>query len=501
MGDFNHGHIQWKSLESTGGEDQRFIILIQDSFLTQHVLEPTRGENVLDIVLSSQKELVDNVKIHEPLGNSDHNQIHFDINVKSESKKTYRRNFHKGNFKDMRKYLAKLDWNNMLMNKTAIECWNILKYEIESVIDTFVPLKKQGKRSRKKHLSKEAIRKIVFKQTMWRVYKHTRKDEDYANYKEALNLVTTEIRKSKRTFENKLAGNIKNDSKSFYAYVRSKQKVRNKVGPLENNRGNIISDGFQMAEVLNEYFSSVFNTEDISPLPVPFTKFEGNKSKHLGQLFVTPEMIAQKIKKMKDNKSPGVYGIPPKLLKEIVEQISTLLTKLFNLSLEEGIVPSEWKEANITPLFKKGLRNKPENYRPVSLTSVVCKLLETLIRDHMVEFLVKHKLTNTSQNGFLKARSCLTNLLCFFEEITKWVDDGSPVNVVYLDFQKAFDKVPHQRLLLKLKAHGIGNDVINWIEKWLTHRRQRVIVDGEISNWKSVLSGVPQRSVLGPMLF
>ena len=146
---------------------------------------------------------MDSIKIHEPLGNSYHNQIHFDINVKSESKtkKTYRRNFHKGNYKDMRKYLAKLDWNNMLMNKTAIECWNILKYEIESIIDKFVPLKNQGKRCRKKHLSKEAIRKIVFKQTMWRVYRHTRKDEDYANYKKALYLATTGIRKSKRAFE------------------------------------------------------------------------------------------------------------------------------------------------------------------------------------------------------------------------------------------------------------------------------------------------------------
>ena len=122
---------------------------------------------------------------------------------------------------------------------------------------------------------------IVFKQTMWRDYRRTIKDEDYANYKEALNLATTEIRKSKRTFEKKLAGNTKNDSKSFYADVRSKQKVRDKVGPLENNSGNIISDGFQMAKVLNEYFSSVFTTEDISSFPVPFTKFVGNKSEHL----------------------------------------------------------------------------------------------------------------------------------------------------------------------------------------------------------------------------
>ena len=189
---------------------------------------------------------MDNVKIFEPLGNSDHNQIHFDINVKSESKnkKTYKRNFHKGNYKDMRKYLAKLDWNNMLMNKTAIECWNILKYEIESIIDTFFPFQKQGKRCRKKHLTIEAIRKIVLKQTMWRVYRRTGKEEDYENYKEALNAATTEIRQSKRSYEQILACNIKNDSKSFYAYVRSKQNVQDKVGPLEDSAGNIIYQGF-----------------------------------------------------------------------------------------------------------------------------------------------------------------------------------------------------------------------------------------------------------------
>ena len=241
------------------------------------------------------------------------------------------------------------------------------------------------------------------------------------------------------------------------------------VGPLEDNAGNIITQGFLMAEELNMHFSSVFTREDTSSIPVPETKFKGSEGERVGQLVVTPEAVVSKINNMKEHKSPGVGGISSKILKETVEQTSTPLAHVFNMPLQEGIVPFEWKEANI-------------------------------IRDQMMDFLIKHKLINPSQHGFLKAKSCLTNLLCFLEEITKWVDDGSPVDVIYLDFQKAFDKVPHQRLISKLKSHGMGNSIINWIEQWLTDRRQRVVVDVEVSSWKSVLSGVPQRSVLGPIL-
>ena len=124
----------------------------------------------------------------------------------------------------------------------------------------------------------------------------------------------------------------------------------------------------------------------------------------LGHLVVTPEVVANKINNMKENKSPGVDGIAPKILKETVQQIFTTLAHVFNVSLQEGIVPLEWKEANIIPLFKKGSRNKSVDYRPVSLTSVICKVLETIIRDHMMDLFIKHKLMNPSQHGFLKAR-------------------------------------------------------------------------------------------------
>ena len=147
-----------------------------------------------------------------------------------------------------------------------------------------------------------------------------------------------------------------------------------------------------MAEDLNWYFSSVFTGEGISSSPVPDAKFQKAKSDYLGQLILTPELVAKKIKAMEDNKSHGVDGIPPNLLMETVEKISIPLGRVFNLSLKEGVVLFEGKEANIIPLFKKGSINKSENYRWVRLISVICRLLERLIKDHMVEFFIRHTL-------------------------------------------------------------------------------------------------------------
>ena len=160
-----------------------------------------------------------------------------------------------------------------MKNKTATECWNILRGELDSAIDSHVAMTKLGKRSKKKHLSKDAFRNIRYKQNMWRVYKHTGKDKDY----DALNAATNEVRKSKRNVEHKLAQNIKPDSKFFYAYVRSKQSVRDRVGPLEDNAGNKITQGILMAEEFNMHFSSVFTREDTSSLPVPETSEKEKK--------------------------------------------------------------------------------------------------------------------------------------------------------------------------------------------------------------------------------
>ena len=298
--------------------------------------------------------------------------------------------------------------------------------------------------------------------------------------------------------ENTAIDKIKENSKFFFKYAKKFSKCNENIGPLQEKSGNIVNNNEDMAKILANQYRSVF----LKPLDTyPEYSHQDYNCGIMKEVLFTEENISKNIMRLKNSSSPGPDCIISECYKYGGSYMKDALIDIFSQMYDEGYSPYKSRLAWISPTWKGKSKLDPANYRPIALTNNLSKIFEGVIREHILNHLSENNAMDITQHGSIKGMSTTSQLLEQIKYVHEILENGSNLELIYLDFSKAYDRVDHKILLSKLEKMGIIGKNLNFIEHWLTQRKQRVKVADSLSQWDEMISGIPQGSVLGPLLF
>ena len=383
---------------------------------------------------------------------------------------------------------------------------------LQCLIENHCPKKKLNKKAlklRNKPWINLRIQKMMkMRDKLLHQFKITKLPADLVAYKQFRNRVVNELREAKKKYYHQYFDDNKNNMKMLWTGIKNiislKPGACNTISYLKDDDGSHISDPVKIANEFNNYFTNVAN-EITKKLPrTPKSPLDYLSNPNASSFFVSPCSaieVSSVIKNLKNGKSCGPNSIPVRLLKVLDPVISADLSILINESFKLGIFPDKLKVAKVIPIFKKGLVTKKSNYRPISLLSIFSKIFEKLMHQRLYKFLDAYEIIFNMQFGFRTGHSTEHALVSLTERIKSTLDNGRFGCGIFIDLQKAFDTVNHDILLKKLEHHGIRGAALNWFHSYLGNRKQYVSVNGNSSSLCDITCGVPQGSVLGPLLF